>query len=472
MGKIPPSFRPAITYSLVKKPPLTEASSSIQTPTPIPPLHFPKKSSKKNDDKLSRKPQQSKQHPAIQNLLESPDLPSAKKIFNSIAATTKATLDLRFHNALLQSYASVSTVPDSISLLQHMVKTNPEFSPDRSTYHILLSQSCRAPDSSLSPVHQTLNFMVSNGFKPNQVTTDIVIRSLCEVGRFDDAVELVKEMSLKHSPPDSFTFNFLVKCLCKCRTLSTVYGFIEEMKNSFGIKPDLVTYTILIDNVCNSKNLREATRLLGVLNECGFKPDCFVYNTIMKGYCMLSRGSEAIEVFNKMKEEGVEPDLVTYNTLIFGLSKAGRVKEARKYLDIMVEKGHFPDAVTYTSLMNGMCREGNALGALALLEEMQRKSCSPNSCTYNTLLHGLCKCRLLEKGIDLYREMKSAGIKLETASYATLVRTLCRAGRVAEAYEVFDYAIESKSLTDVAAYTTLESTLKWLKKAKEQGHAL
>ncbi|GMI86317.1 hypothetical protein like AT2G17670 [Hibiscus trionum] len=456
MGKIPPSIRPAISNSFTRRVPL-------ETPTQIP---------KKKSPQHSRKPQTSLGSTKAEALFKSPDLSSAKKVFNCIVATTKSSIDLRFHNTLLQSYASISALHDSISLLHHMVKTQPSFSPDRSTYHILLSQSCKAPDSSLSAVNQILNMMVNNGLKPNQVTTDIAIRSLCGVGRIDHAVELVKELSLKQSPPDTYTFNFLVKNLCKCRTLSTVYGFIDDMKSSFDVKPDLVTYTILIDNVCNSKNLREAMRLVGVLNESGFKPDSFVYNTIMKGYCMQSKGSEAIEVYKKMKEEGVEPDLVTYNTLIFGLSKSGRVKEARKYLDILVESGHFPDAVTYTSLMNGMCREGNALGAVVLLEEMERKGCTPNSCTYNTLLHGLCKCRLMEKGMELYGAMKSAGMELETASYATLVRALCREGRVAEAYDVFDYAVESKSLTDVAAYSTLEVTLKWLKKAREQGLAV
>ncbi|KAH0971007.1 hypothetical protein GBA52_023163 [Prunus armeniaca] len=115
--------------------------------------------------------------------------------------------------------------------------------------------------------------------------------------------------------------------------------------------------------------------------------------------------------------------------------------------------------------------KGDVLGALGLLEEMQEKGCEPNVCTYNTLLHGLCKAKLLEKGLDLYGVMKECGMKLDTASYATLVRALCREGRVADAYEVFDYAVESKSVTDVAAYTTLEGTLKWLKKAREQGLA-
>nr|KYP50536.1 Pentatricopeptide repeat-containing protein At2g17670 family [Cajanus cajan] len=51
------------------------------------------------------------------------------------------------------------------------------------------------------------------------------------------------------------------------------------MHRDFALKPDLVTYTILIYNVWNSKNLREPTRLVVVLHREGFKPDCFLYNT-------------------------------------------------------------------------------------------------------------------------------------------------------------------------------------------------
>lgn len=475
MGKVPPSFRSAISNPLLRKPSSlvpSETSQSTVTPT-AKSRYLPKKTSDKKSSQISGKVKENQNIDSSQTakaltLFKSPSLSDAKNVFNSITKSSK-TIDPRFYNSILQSYSSISTVNDSVAFLHHMMKNNPSFSPDRSTYHILLSQSCKTPDLSLAPVHQALNLMVSNGLNPDKATTDIAVRSLCSVGRLGHAIELVKELSLKHSVPDTYTFNFLVKHLCKSSTLSTVYNFIDEMRGSFNIKPDLVTYTILIDNVCNTKNLREALRLVSVLSEEGFKPDCFVYNTIMKGYCMLSRGSEAIEVYNKMKEEGVEPDLVTYNTLIFGLSKAGRVKEAKKFLGIMAETGHFPDEVTYTSLMNGMCREGNALGALSLLEEMEFKGCSPNSCTYNTLLHGLCKSRLLQKALELYGVMKSGSMKLETASYATFIRTLCRDGRIAEAYEVFDYAVESKSLTDVIAYSTLESTLKWLKKVKEQG---
>lgn len=458
MGKIPPSFRSMTATQLVKKPTTSPSAS-------------PRDFRNRIAGRESEKPSQNTREP-LRNPFKTPDLSDAKSLFNSIAATSRIPLDLKFHNSVLQSYASIAAVDDTVKLFQHILKSQPDFSPESSTFHILLSHACRAPDSSLSNVHRVLNLMVNNSVEPDHVTTDIAVRSLCESGRVDEAMELVMELSEKHSPPDTYTYNFLLKQLCKCGPLNVVYNFIGKMRDAFKVKPDLISYTILIDNVCNSKNLREATRLVSALSDAGFKPDCFVYNTLMKGYCTLSKGSEAIGVYKEMMEKGVEPDLVTYNTLIFGLSKSGRVEEARKYLQTMVEAGYEPDAVTYTSLMNGMCRKGATLGALSLLEEMEAKGCAPNACTYNTLLHGLCKARLMDKGIELYGLMKSNGVKLETAAYATLVRALVRSGKVAEAYEVFDYAVESKSLSDASAYSTLETTLKWLKKAKEQGLAV
>ncbi|KAL6220782.1 hypothetical protein ACLB2K_008537 [Fragaria x ananassa] len=259
MGKMSPSVRSLVSTSLIKKPPSS----------------FP--SHKPHTNLTGKPPPQNsgKTQTQTQNPFTSPNLSDAKRVFNSIATSTRNPLDLRRHNALLQSYAAISTINDSIAFFNHMIKTQPAFSPERSTYHILLAQSCTVPDQTLQSVHQVLNFMVNNGFHPDKVTTDIAVRSLCLAGHVDEAVQVMKQMALKSAVPDTYTYNFLVKCLCKSRVLSTVRGFIDEMK-SFGLKPDLVTFTIMIDNVANSKNLREATRLVDELEKEGFKPDCYV----------------------------------------------------------------------------------------------------------------------------------------------------------------------------------------------------
>ncbi|KAK8607408.1 hypothetical protein V6N13_053145 [Hibiscus sabdariffa] len=97
MGKIPPSIRPAISNSLTRRLPL-------EAPTPIP-NHFPEKTTKKKPPQHSRKPQASLGSGKAETFFKSPDLSSAKKVFNYIVATTKSSIDLRFHNTLLQSYS-------------------------------------------------------------------------------------------------------------------------------------------------------------------------------------------------------------------------------------------------------------------------------------------------------------------------------------------------------------------------------
>ncbi|KAI3877212.1 hypothetical protein MKW92_040158 [Papaver armeniacum] len=475
MGKkILPFLRP---LNLLRRNYLTKfhpLSTQQLTSTPPPPPPPPKQPYSASSDKRTKK-NSLQPSPSTKPIFTSGSLTDAKKTFDYILSTSPFPLDTRHYNSLLESYTQVATLDDSISFLAHMRKKQPSLSPDSSTYNVMLCQSCKLYlefVDDLSIVHKVLDFMAADGFSPGHGTVDLVVRSLCSIGREERAIMLVKELSVKHSPPDIFTYNFLIRHLCKTMSINSVYGFIDEMRDLFSMKPDIVTYTILIDSVCNRKNLREARRLIGVLGEAGFKPDAFLYNTIMKGYCTLNRGSEVVGVYNEMMGKGIEPDVVTYNTMIFGLSKVGRLDEAKKYLSVMAEMGHFPDTVTYTSLMNGMCRKGDALGALRLLGEMEGMGCEPNSVTYNTLLYGLCKSRLLDKGLELYEVMKSKEMKLEPASYATFVRMLCREDRIAGAYEVYDYVVESKSLTDVAAYEGLDNELKWLKKAKAKAQGI
>ncbi|XP_073126809.1 pentatricopeptide repeat-containing protein At2g17670 isoform X2 [Henckelia pumila] len=296
--------------------------------------------------------------------------------------------------------------------------------------------------------------------------------------------------SLKYTPSDPSFYNSILQSYSSISSPQNAIFFLNHMiKTRPSFSPNRFTYQVLLVQSCalpDETSLANVHNTLNFMKNTGFPPNQVTADVAVRTLSGCGREEHAIELFKDLSsqnvlpdtytynflEEGVKPDRYTYNTLIYGLSKTGMVKEARKFLAVMSEMGHFPDEVTYTSLMNGMCRQGDALGALALLEEMEAKGCVPNSCTYNTLLHGLCKARLLDKGVELYGVMKKGDLKLETGCYGTFLRALCRNGRVAEAYEVFDYAVESKSLKDVTAYSTLETSLKWLRKAREQGLAV
>ncbi|KAI4340869.1 hypothetical protein MLD38_025667 [Melastoma candidum] len=179
MGKIPP-FRSTITTSLVPKPALVPKSD------PFPP-NKPHLGSRKKTTQSSKtqSPQKPTHLPAVRPqkaIFDSPSLSDAKAVFDSLLASPKSPrLERDFYNSVLQSYSSLSTLQDSFSFLNHMVKTSPSFAPDHSTFHIILTKACSLPDSgdcevSLEEVHKVLNFMVNNNVIPGKATADVIVR--------------------------------------------------------------------------------------------------------------------------------------------------------------------------------------------------------------------------------------------------------------------------------------------------------
>ncbi|KAI6700235.1 hypothetical protein NL676_014559 [Syzygium grande] len=236
MGKIPPSFRSAISTSMATKP---SSLATIDPPSAAPkPLHFPKKSAKfsrKTHDRNSLESPSPSVPPQLQSQspFTSPDLSDAKKLFSSVVAASKSPLDACLHNALLQSYAAVAaTVHDSISLLE----------PHGQGVPLLLAGPVDLPRPAVPILQGPRRFALpcspspqldgQQGVAPNQATADVAVRSLCSSGREDDAIELIRELSSKHSPPDTYTYNFVVKHLCKNRALGTAYNLIDEMRDS------------------------------------------------------------------------------------------------------------------------------------------------------------------------------------------------------------------------------------------------
>ncbi|KAI4325711.1 hypothetical protein MLD38_031085 [Melastoma candidum] len=165
MGKIPSSLRSAIATSLVPKP--------ASNPTPLPAVRSQK------------------------TLFDSPSLSDAEALFDSLLASPKSPgIERDFYNSVLQSCSSLSTLQDSFSFLNHMVKASPSFAPDHSTFHILLKKACRLSDSGdcevfLAEVHKVINFMVNSNVIPGKATADVAVTSLVSVDRLDCAVELI-----------------------------------------------------------------------------------------------------------------------------------------------------------------------------------------------------------------------------------------------------------------------------------------
>ena len=115
---------------------------------------------------------------------------------------------------------------------------------------------------------------------------------------------------------------------------------------------DIVIYSILIDGLCNVKNLKVARELFYSLFAKGLQPNVRTYTIMLKGLCKEGLLEEASEIFEKMDGSSCSPDDCTYNTIIQGLLQHNEMSKAMKYLEIMVDKDFSANATTAFMLVD------------------------------------------------------------------------------------------------------------------------
>ncbi|KAF2619208.1 hypothetical protein F2Q68_00041720 [Brassica cretica] len=130
---------------------------------------------------------------------------------------------------------------------------------------------------------------------------------------------------------------------------------------SEGVHPNIVTYKILMDGLCDNGELEEALGIHKVddawdlfcsLPLKGVKPDVKTYTIMMGGLCRKSSLSEANMLFKKMGEDGIAPDDCTYNTLVRARLRGSDKSNSVELIEEMKSNGFSADASTVKIVMD------------------------------------------------------------------------------------------------------------------------
>ncbi|CAI9772137.1 unnamed protein product [Fraxinus pennsylvanica] len=299
---------------------------------------------------------------------------------------------------------------------------NTGFTPSEHSYFLMLEILGRARN-----LNSARNFLLSIPTKSNNTIplTDkffnSLIRSYGSAGLFMESIKVFKTMKSMGISPSTFTFNNLFFILLKRGRTGMVFEFYDEMLRTFGAKPDLYTFNILI-----------------------------------RGFCMNSRMDDAFRFFKEMELFNCKPDLITYNTIVEGLCRAGKVTTAHNVVKGMCLKGENlkPNVVTYTTLVRGYCKNQEIDIMLDVLREMVDSEIKPNEITYNTIINGLCEAQMFDKIKDLL-EGWLGGFVPDTCTFNMVMNAHCKVGDLSEAFKVFEKMKELKVQQDSASYSVL-----------------
>ncbi|MED6213314.1 hypothetical protein PIB30_091934, partial [Stylosanthes scabra] len=154
----------------------------------------------------------------------------------------------------------------------------------------------------------------------------------------------------------------------------------------------------------------------------GVKPDVVTYTSLMDG---VNQVDKATCTFNKMAQRGVAPNVQSYNIMVNGLCKIIMVDQALNLLEEMHHKN--------LMACDGLCKSRRISCALELLEKMHDRGQPANLITYNSLLDGMFKNQELDKALVLFNKMIDIGIELNIYTSTILIDGLCKGGRLMDA---------------------------------------
>jgi pentatricopeptide repeat domain-containing protein 1 len=190
-------------------------------------------------------------------------------------------------------------------------------------------------------------------------------------------------------------------------------GFLETMKN-FDVKPDLKTYTELIEVIPSTRSAE--TRLLKQVKKQEVKCDVDFFNILMKKRCVRFDYEGGKEVLDMIEKVNLEPDIVTYGVLALGCQTH---EEALALMKEMESKGIKMNMQILGAMLKTACIKKNFDYVIDVLNIIKGLSLKPSQQMLDTLDFFVKVCNKQKKrdfkktGVDFRNDYNSFKQKLD-----------------------------------------------------------
>lgn len=191
------------------------------------------------------------------------------------------------------------------------------------------------------------------GIVLDEISYNIVIKSMCEMGRLDSAYLVMVEMEKAGLKPDVVTYTTLMSAFYKHGRREIGDGLWNLMVLR-GCSPNLATFNVRIQFLINRRRAWKGNDLTHLMCNAGIQPDEMTYNLIIKGFCMIGELEMAKRVFYAMHGRGCKPNSKIYQTMVHYLCEGRNFDLAFRLCKDSMEKNWFPSVGTIDKLLKGL----------------------------------------------------------------------------------------------------------------------
>ncbi|KAG0628907.1 hypothetical protein M758_1G061500 [Ceratodon purpureus] len=344
-------------------------------------------------------------------------------------------------NLIIAAYGKLGQPGNAESSFTEMREAGLE--PNVACFTSLLEAHARADN--FERAESIYREMVETGPAPTEVTYQVYINALCKAERFDDAERIFNSMGVKdEAKPDARLYNLMIHTYGKARKFSEQQSLFRRMKGS-GVPMTAVTFNSLM---AFQKTVEDAEACLRHMQAAKIKPDVITYTGLINAYSKARRVEEAQAVFREMVASGIKPSRTAYNTLLDAYARCKEVEGAESLFKKMGQDRCRPDVHSYTTLLAAYANSGNMKKAEQLLKRMKQAGLEPNVVTYGTLMLGYTSVHDTTALLRTFEELKKAGIKPNATIFTLLIRTSGQQEKFSDALSWFKMMVESGCAAD------------------------
>ncbi|XP_061375172.1 putative pentatricopeptide repeat-containing protein At3g49142 [Gastrolobium bilobum] len=374
----------------------------------------------------------------------------ARKVFDEIPDR-----NVVFYNVMIRSYVNNHLYNDALLVFRVMV--NGGFRPDNYTYPCVL-KACSCSDNlrfglqlhgGLLKVRLDSNLFIGNGLiamygkcgcllearhaldemqSKDVVSWNSMVAGYAQNMRFDDALEICREMEDLRQKPDAGTMASLLPAVTNTSSENVLY--VEEIFVNLE-KKSLVSWNVMITVYMKNSMPVKAVDLYLQMEKCGLEPDAITCASVLPACGDLSALLLGRRIHEYVERKKLRPNLLLENSLIDMYARCGCLEDAQKVFDRM----KFCDVASWTSLISACSMTGQGCKAVTLFTEMQNSGLSPDSIAFVAILSACSHSGLLDEGKFYFKQMTDDyRITPKIEHFTCMVDLLGRAGRVDEAY--------------------------------------
>lgn len=256
------------------------------------------------------------------------------------------------YNSVMKSLARNRDVTACFELLGDMCNSGVQ--PDDISFSTLLDVCIDTNEHDFAS--RALEKMCASGIKMNCVLLTTMMKGFIRVKQLDMAMNLFNTMRGTNSAvkPDMITYSVLIKAHCDGGDMATALQILEDMlQNSCDV--DDVVFTHLIEGCCHISNVALAEKLFHDMRAAKIKPSIFTFTAMVKVYGKCQQSEKAWEMVSTMESDyGLKPTVVIVTCLISGLLRQKKIREAYSYFTWMNKNGIFPDTQCAQTIIVGL----------------------------------------------------------------------------------------------------------------------